>query len=176
MIRLARDLRARAARARGARLALALVVAAGGALAAPRAARAEANANLDSYIEVLRSDVRTRKAAILAESMRLDEAQAKVFWPLQREYEGELADLMDERLQLIKDYAASWPELDDRTAEGLAKRALDLEARRVDLRKKYYRRVEKALSPRIAARFLQIEGALGHVVDLQIASQLPLVP
>ena len=57
-------------------------------------------------IELLRSDIRTEKRAIVTRAMHLDEAQGAKFWPVYSEYEASLTKMNDERVTLIKDYAA----------------------------------------------------------------------
>src|SRR5688572_33012158 len=88
------------------------------------------NLNLTAYAELLRSDVRAQKVAILVEVMGFSDADDKAFWPLYREYDAELTRLGDERVALIADYAAQYDALTDAGADKLAARALDLEARR----------------------------------------------
>ena len=43
--------------------------------------------NLTAYAELLRSDVRAQKIAILTEVMGFTEAEDKAFWPIYREYD-----------------------------------------------------------------------------------------
>jgi hypothetical protein len=50
-----------------------------------------------------------------------------------------------------------------------------LEKRRTKLKKKYFKKVEKALSATIAAKFIQVESQINLLADLQIASELPLI-
>jgi hypothetical protein len=45
----------------------------------------------------------------------------------------------------------------------------------VDLRKKYFDRISKEVTPTIAAKFFQIEIQLEDLIDLGIASSVPLV-
>jgi hypothetical protein len=131
--------------------------------------------NLRAYVELLRSDVRTQRVAIITEVMQFTEAEDEKFWPLFREYEAELAKVNDDRLALIRKYAASYEALTDDVADQLAKGALDLEERRHALKQKYYERFKSALSPKTAARFFQVENQILLLLDLQIAASLPLV-
>jgi hypothetical protein len=131
--------------------------------------------NLTAYAELLRSDVRVQKIAILTELMGFNDAEDAAFWPIYREYDGEMAKLGDERLALITEYAANYSALTDATADKLAAKALDLEARRQAMKAKYYERTKKALSPRTALRFLQVEQQLLLLIDLQISASLPIV-
>jgi hypothetical protein len=130
--------------------------------------------NLRAYTELLRSDVRAQKVAILTEVVGFTEAEDKAFWPLYREYDGEMSKLGDERIALIAEYARNYSNLTDNAADGLAHKALDLEARRQAVKAKYYDRIAKALSPRTALRFLQVEQQLLLLIDLQITSSLPI--
>ena len=131
--------------------------------------------NLGAYVELLRSDVRSQKVAILTELMNFTEAEDTAFWPIYREYDVELNKLNDERVALIKEYAQGYPNISDTQADTLAHKALDLDARRNALTVKYYERVKTALSPKVAARFLQIEHQLLLIIDLQIAAALPII-
>ena len=116
--------------------------------------------NLSAYAELMRSDVRAQKVAIITEVMGFTEAEDAAFWPIYREYDAEMAKLGDERVALIAEYASTFETLTDAIAETLATRALDLETRRQAAKAKCYDRVKKALSPRTALRFLQVEHQL----------------
>jgi hypothetical protein len=132
--------------------------------------------NLSAYVELLRSDIRTEKVAIITEVMGFTEAEDAAFWPIYRDYETEMAKLGDERVALIQSYAKSYSKVTDALAEQLASRALDLEARRSKALASCYDRVKKALSPKTALRFLQVEHQLQLLIDLQIAASLPIIP
>ena len=157
--------------------ALILLLASAGAAAAQTAATVQEDnktLNLAAYAELLRSDVRTQKIALLTELMGFTEAEDKAFWPLYREYETEMAKLGDERVALIAEYAENYEKLTDGVADKLATRALDLEARRQATKVKHFTRIKNALSPRTALRFLQVEQQLLLIIDLQISASLPV--
>jgi hypothetical protein len=145
---------------------------------APNAALAEAmtarDANLRAYVELLRSDLRAQKVGIITEMMQFTEAEDAKFWPIYREYEAELQKINDDRLGVIKDYARNYETLTDATADRLAKAALSLEDRRQAVKATYYERIKTALSPKTALRFFQVENQLLLLLDLQIASSLPV--
>ena len=130
--------------------------------------------NLSAYAELLRSDVRTQKVAIITEVMGFTEKEDAAFWPIYREYDAEMAKLGDERLALIVEYAANYDNMTDAAADKLATKALDLESRRQAAKAKCYERVKAALSPRTAMKFLQVEHQLTLIMDLQVAASLPV--
>jgi hypothetical protein len=131
--------------------------------------------NLSAYAELLRSDVRAQKVAIITEVMGFSEAEDAAFWPIYREYDLEMSKLGDERVALISEYASNYSKVTDAIADKLASKALDLEARRQAAKAKCYERVKAVLSPRTALRFLQVEHQLLLVIDLQISASLPIV-
>lgn len=132
--------------------------------------------NLSAYAELLRSDVRAQKVAILTEVMGFTEAEDTAFWPIYRKYDAEMSKLGDERVTLIREYAANFSNLTDAAAATLATKALDLESRRNAAKAQCYQDVKAALSPRTALRFLQVEHQLQLLIDLQIAALLPVAP
>ena len=144
------------------------------AQSAQTADRETQSLNLSAYAELLRSDVRAQKVAILTEVMGFTEAEDAAFWPIYREYDLEMAKLGDERVAMIEEYARSYSQITDAIAETLASKALDLESRRQAALARCFERVKKALSPRTALRFLQVEHQLLLIVDLQIAAALPV--
>ena len=161
----------------GALLALALY--ASPALALAQSAKAAAaddtrDVNLRAYAELLRSDLRSQKVAIITEVMEFTEAEDAKFWPVYREYETELAKINDDRLALVKEYAGSSDTMTDAVANRLALGALDLEGRRHALKVSYYDRFKAVLSAKTAARFLQVENQILLLLDLQIAASLPI--
>jgi hypothetical protein len=131
--------------------------------------------NLSAYAELLRSDVRTQKVAIITEVMGFTDAEDRAFWPIYREYDAEIAKLGDERVALIEEYARNYDVMTDEVADTLATRAIDLESKRRAVTANCYERVKKALSPRTALRFLQVEHQLQLLIDLQISAALPIV-
>jgi hypothetical protein len=129
----------------------------------------------ESEIALLRADIQTKKTDILQQNLTLSDEQAKTFWPVQRSYENDLSKLGDRRLEVIREYAKNWDNLTDETAKDLGKRLLDYQRTRVDLRGRYFDRMSKEISPTIAAKFFQVETQLEDIIDLEIASSVPLI-
>ena len=131
--------------------------------------------NLTAYAELLRSDVRAEKVAILTEVMEFTEAEDKAFWPIYREYDFELSKVNDERIAGIETYAKSYTRLSPALANELAMKALDVEGRRLALKRTYYTKLAAAVSPLTAAKALQMENQIQLIVDLQVAASLPVL-
>jgi hypothetical protein len=161
---------------------LAVVMAAGTGIGAAAMAAAQATpaasrstADDEKLIELVRKDVRAEKTDIIAKTMKLDAAQAAAFWPVYKAYEAERAALGDQRVAVIKDFAASYDTLGDAKAKELLERAMGIQEQSLALQRKYKDEFLKVLPAKTVARFFQVESRLNNLIDLEISSQIPLV-
>ena len=136
---------------------------------------AKVRAEVDKAIETMRKDARAAKSDILGKTMELDSTQAAAFWPIYKQYEAEVQTLGDERVAIIQDMAEHFDTLDDAKVNALVNRQIALEEKKIALVKKYKEEMLKALPAKTVARWLQVENRLGKLVELTIASDIPLV-
>jgi len=132
-------------------------------------------ANLKAYVGMLRQDVKKDKVSILTELMDLGPDDAAKFWPIYNDYDKALTKLSDERLAFIRMYAENFGALTDDMATKIATGMMDVESRRLDLRKQYLPKITQAVGAQGAVRRLQIEAQIEKVMDLQILASLPIV-
>lgn len=131
--------------------------------------------NIQEYIELMRSNVRDQKSQIMGAVMELNVDDAAKFWPIYAEYDAELTKLNNLRVENIQDYARNYSQMTDAKADELIQRSLDYQKQRGELLAKYYQVMKQSLGAITAARFLQVEHQLLLIIDLQIASALPIV-
>ncbi len=131
--------------------------------------------NIQSYIDLIRADVKAEKVQILGAMMQFTPDEAATFWPIYKTYDAELTKLGNQKLALIKDYADNYDTLTDAKVDELAQKHFALVSERNALMKKCYEQVKSKMGAKTAARFLQVEHQLVMIIDLQIASQLPAV-
>ena len=131
--------------------------------------------SMQAYEDMLRKDLRVQKQSIVDQAMGLEAAQKSQFWAIYDKYQKELTALGDQRMANIRKYAENWPNTPDTVADQLANKALDIASQRLALQKKYYGQIKTAMGARVAARFLQVETALEHLIDLQVISEIPLM-
>ena len=157
--------------------AVAVTVLFGAPLAAQTAGAdpAKVRAEIDKAIEALRKDARAGKADILGKTMALDSTQAAAFWPVYKQYEAEAKALGDERLGIIQDLGEHFDSLDDAKAKALLGRQMALEEKKVALQRKYMDEMLKVLPAKTVARFFQVDSRLNKLVELTVASEIPLV-
>jgi hypothetical protein len=131
--------------------------------------------NIKEYINLLREDVGAEKAKLLGAVMQFDAEDAAKFWPIYRDYDSELKKVNDLRVANILEYSRSYNALTDEKADELIKNAMAYQKQRYELLGKYYERIKKELGAVTAARFVQVEHQLLAIIDLEIASSLPVV-
>ena len=131
--------------------------------------------NAEAYVELLRADVQAKRQEVIKEGMQLDEKQAAAFWSVYDEYAGEQKKLGDQKLAVIQDYAKDFMTMDDAKADELAQRVMALDEQRMTLREKYYQAMKKVLSTVLVVRFFRLDNQLQMLIDLQIASNLPII-
>jgi hypothetical protein len=140
------------------------------------AARAQVqDTSTAAAIELLRSDVRAKKVEIVTRAIPLTDAQAKVFWPLYRQYDLAYSKLLDERVVIIRDFAASYDSMTDAKAVALSERVFDLDERRLKLRRDQFAVFAKQLPGKTVARFFQVDAYINRAIDLKISDELPLL-
>lgn len=132
--------------------------------------------NYNDLVEIVRSDVRTEKQAIVLANLALNEQQSAAFTPVYDQYSAAMKTVWDKKIQLIKDYAGAYATMNDETAKGLLSRSNALEKESMSVRNSYEKKMMKVLPASTVARWAQIENRLGKLIDLQIASEVPLMP
>jgi hypothetical protein len=129
----------------------------------------------DEDIKLFRKDVRSLKKQIVAANMDLSEDEAQMFWPIYNQYAAELAAINGTKLALLKAYAENHDTITNEQAEQYIKARASVEESIMQLRLKYLPIFRKTLSGTLTALFFQLDWRLGLVMDLQLASQLPVI-
>lgn len=132
--------------------------------------------NYNDLAEIVRSDIRTEKQAIVLANLGLNEQQSAAFTPVYDQYSAAMKGVWDKKIQLIKDYAAKYESMDDETAKSLLSRSNALEKEAMSVRNTYEKKMMKVLPASTVARWSQIETRLAKLIDLQVASEIPLMP
>jgi hypothetical protein len=131
--------------------------------------------NEQAYARLLRTDLKTKKEAIIKEEMQLTAQQASAFWPIYRDYDAQQNKLIDQKLSVFQEYAQNFMSMTDQKADQLAQKVIALDDQRLALRKKYYQLMKAALPTVLVVRFFHVESQIQSLMDLQIDSSLPIV-
>ena len=126
-------------------------------------------------IELLRQDLRDQRKQIVALNLPLSADEATKFWPIFEQYREAAVKPNDERWTLIKDYAANYNTMTDAQAQDYIQRTNAVEQQLLALRMKYVPIFEKVISPKKTATFVQIDRRVDLLINLQLASMIPMV-
>jgi len=155
-------------------LVLIIVVAAAGTTAFAQRETAT-GVEVERDLALLRRDLKTDKKKLIALNLPLTETEATKFWPVYDQYTGEMSKVYDEFYSIIKEYAANQKTLTDAQASSMINRWAAIQVEQAQTRQKYIPLVEKVIPSRKAALFFQVDRRLYGLMDLQVASQIPLV-
>ena len=145
------------------------------AISFPVSAQESAQAELlEQYMNTLRKDLTAQRDATMRAVITLDEAQAKKFWPLQKQYDKELKKIGRSRRELIREWGGEYNQLTPERASEFAKRSFEIQDQRTALRKKYFEMMAKEVSPVAAAQFLQLQNQYETMADLKLATYIPI--
>jgi len=148
--------------------ALALAV-----VAAP-AALAQDNAAAVAELTAMQKAARADKRALTASTLKLTDAEAKKFWPIYDALQRDLVRLNRERNLALETLAARDRPLSDAYAKQVVNDLLSVEEQEIKALRKATNASLRALPPKKAARYLQLESKLRAVQDYEIAVAFPL--
>jgi hypothetical protein len=126
-------------------------------------------------MQALRAAVRADKKALVVSTLALTDAEAKKFWPIYDAYQRSL-NLANRRIATaVEDVVELNRPLSDAYAKKLAVAPIVADEGELKARRTLYNRVMKALPPKKAARYLQLESKIRAFQDYDIAVAIPLV-
>ena len=143
---------------------------------AQAAADTSASGVSDTDIQLLRSDLQAGKNKVIADTMQFTDAESTAFWPIYRNYSNDQQGIGDERVQLIKDYMQGYNNMDNTMANDMVKRMINMDDQTLQLREDYWPKFVKALGAKRAAKFYQVDNRLSIIVNVQLSSNIPLIP
>jgi hypothetical protein len=130
--------------------------------------------SLDQEIAMLRSNLRSNRKQVIADNMKLTDSEAEKFWPIYDQYVNELVNINNAKYALIKEYVQN-TNMTEEQADSLTKKWLTVDESVVQLRLKYIPIFRRELSAKRTALFFQIDRRVQMLIDLQLASLLPLM-
>jgi hypothetical protein len=131
--------------------------------------------DLNSYMELIKSDMKTEKKIIITQAMQFSENDSKIFWDLYGDYELSMDKLANKRIEYIKDFAQNYPNVSNEKADEIMKKAFNYFEDRLELRSDFYDDVKDKLGAFTAAKYIQLDMQMQLVIDIQISAALPLL-
>ena len=129
----------------------------------------------DRDINLLRKDLRAKRKELVAANLHMTDVEATKFWPVYDQYVTELIAINDKKFAVIQDYADNWGKLTDEQSLLFIRQWADFDIQISQLRQKYVPIVAKVLDGKKTATFVQLDRRIAMMLELQVASQMPLV-
>jgi hypothetical protein len=128
-------------------------------------------------LEITHEKLKADKKLIVTKYMELTEAEAKNFWSVYEDYQKDLQKINERLLNMLQSYAADYRDksLTDEKAKQLLDEWIAIDNDDAKRRAAYVPKVMKALPPKKAARYLQIENEYRILLKYDLAVTVPLV-
>ncbi len=126
-------------------------------------------------LDLLKKDLNKEKRTLVAEAMDIKEENKTAFWEAYGEYETSTNTLIDMRAKNIEKFADNYDKLTDEIADEIASTYLSSKAKQLKIQKATYKKMKKIIGARQSARFIQIMNQVQLLIDMQIASEVPLI-
>ena len=126
-------------------------------------------------MQALQKAVQTDKKAYVASMLKLSDAEGKKFWPLYDAYQRVLDSTNRRRVVVVERLIVQDKPISELYAKMLASELLGSDDAELKARKTLQSRVMKALAPKKAARYLQLESKIRAVHAYNIAATIPLL-
>lgn len=129
-----------------------------------------------SAIDIINSDLESKKMLLMTEGMTLLGKQGDKFWPLYKEFLQKRKKANDDVVVIVTDLAKNPLTFTNEKVKVSFKELFAADHNILALEEEYFEKISKATSPSIAARFLQLEDIINTVIKFQVLSKLPLFP
>ena len=129
----------------------------------------------NSYIEIVRSTIKTEKKALIAEVMELSDAENIPFWEVYNEYDEKLYKLNTAYFGVVMDFADNFENMTAEKATELLSKASKHNIDAAKLEKTYLKKMTKVISPQKTLRFFQAMNKIQVMIDAQLAAEIPLL-
>jgi len=126
-------------------------------------------------MQALRAAVRADKKAFISSALNLSAAEAKKFWPIYDTYQRAVDVANRDRAVAIEGLVGQDRSLSDPYAKNLAKDLVAADEAEVKARRSMYNKLMRALPPKKAARYLQLESKIRAAQAYDVAQAIPLV-
>lgn len=126
-------------------------------------------------VALLQSVYGMQKRDIVAKYIEVSETQSATFWSLYEEYEVARKAIGTKRANNIVEYAKNYDSISDENVAKMVKASFEVNNEFNALWEKTYKKMAKALSPKTAAQFYQLELYLETMVRSELSENIPMI-
>jgi hypothetical protein len=126
-------------------------------------------------LELLKKDLNKEKRTLLSEAMDVKEENKTAFWEIYGDYETASNKLIDLRSKNINTFADNFEKLTADITDEIAATYFEIETGKLKNDKATFKKMKKVIGSVQATRFIQIMNQVQLLIDVQIASEIPLI-
>jgi Spy/CpxP family protein refolding chaperone len=128
-------------------------------------------------MEILRQKIKADKKLVVAENLKLTDAEATAFWPVYDAYQKDLQGINQRLTAAILAYADAYNKgpVSNETAKKLLDETVAIDEAEVKLKSASVPKVLAVLPATKAARYIQIENKIRALVRYEMAAGIPLI-
>jgi Spy/CpxP family protein refolding chaperone len=153
------------------RLVTVFAIAAG--LASPAMAQTAGTTNMD----ILRQKIKADKKLVVAENLKLTDAEGAAFWPVYDAYQKDLQAINQRMTAAVLAYADAYNKgpVSNDVAKKLLDEAVAIDEAEVKVKSAAVPKILAVLPAAKAARYIQIENKIRAALRYELAANIPLV-
>ena len=147
-------------------------------LAAPAMAQTAGTAKPGTTnMDILRQKIKADKKLVVAENLKLTDAEGTAFWPVYDAYQKDLQAINQRMTAAILAYADAYNKgpVTNEVAKKLLDEAVAIDEAEMKLKSSAVPKILAVLPATKAARYIQIENKIRAVVRYELAANIPLV-
>lgn len=125
-------------------------------------------------IALVKSSMTIERKAVFSQNMALSDDESKLFWPIYEEYETKKAKTFENSLVNMMDIAENFESMTDEKATEIINNVMKTQSADLKLLNTYQKKMSKALGPKKAFRFVQIEEQINAIRSIDVL-EIPLL-
>ena len=128
-------------------------------------------------MDILRQKIKADKKLVVAQNLKLTDAEGATFWPVYDAYQKDLQQINQRLAAVVLAYADAYNKgpVSDATAKKLIEEAVAVDDAEAKLKSSSLPKILAVLPATKAARYLQIENKIRAVMRYELAAGIPLV-
>lgn len=137
----------------------------------------QSDAAADAEFDDARALLQSGREKIIKDELRMTEDESAAFWPAYKEYQGDLTVVRDRYAVLLTAYLDAYRAgtVSEEFAEQMIDDYLDMQDDLLKIKRKHLGTFRKALPPRKATRFYQLENKIEAQMEAQLSLTIPLI-
>jgi hypothetical protein len=134
---------------------------------------ASAQQDIPVELEKAKNLLQRERENIFIQALHLSTTQASVFHPIYVEFNREKRILDNLLISLFVKYADNYQKLDHKIMSDFIKQSEEYERKELRVRKKYYKKISKAITTELASQFYEVDDFISTSLRLNVLTGLP---